>query len=315
MDDVNQKLIEQLIRVVDKISATFADNQKNSEDFFLENQKHTELLLKESNAHYELLEKEGHTRYENIAREIQKQHEELSNEGRQRYEQLMLDTQKRTEAMSRDIQKREDEIREENKKAHNSETKRMRWDAFIIVFISTFSICLSILFTNFWDLQGKKIDLRRVELTQRYNQEKAIQDRVMYLQSEINNRFTLRNQLMEAMVNVRAARDIVQKQCKNSRYAGRDAIRYQQQLFSTTYALVGATYKTIGIFSNEIKNKILQFEALASVDHVTICAKNSATENQLRLLQSNIDDLILASNDRMIKEKSVMVQQFPANSI
>ena len=310
MDDSNQKLIEQLIKVVDSISATLSENQKRFENFATANEKHAEALLKEGNSHYALLEKEAHNRYENITREIQKQHEALSREGHERYERLMLDMQKRTEAMSHDIQKREDEIREENKKTHASETKRMRWDAFIIVFISTFSICISILFTNFWDLQGKKIDLRRVELTHSYNQEQMYQNRIAYLQNQIDYQFKIRNQLMDAMVVMRGIRDIGQKQCRNGHYIGKDPIAYEQKLFSASYALVGAYYKTIGVFNDNVKQGILKFNAMSSADDGAVCAKNAVTEKELRPLQAEIDGQILITIEALVKQKNKLVNTF-----
>ena len=233
-------------------------------------------------------------RYEAAAETNAKHFESLSREGQRHYENLKSADQKRYEALT-------SEVRHE----HEKEVRRQRLDAYIIATVSVFSICLSVIVASYWSLEERKIGLKRVQLLQNFNAHNAIQSRITYLQQEINERFALRNQLMEAMVKVRGVRDIGQKQCENGQYAGSDPVRYQQQLFADSYNLVGASYKTIGIFGNAIKNELVKFGTLSGVDQEGICAKNAATEKELRPLQARIDQMILAEITELEKQKQI----------
>src|SRR3989338_1667029 len=274
MEDVEKTPYQTLAKAVDNMSAVLSDNQKLNQ----------------------ALLQEGVLRYENLMHEGQHHFESLSHDGHVRYEKLMAE-----------IKKREDEIRQENKRNHEKESIRQRFDAYIITVISVLSICASIIVSNYWDLREKQIDLKRVELMQRSNQESVIQNRIQYLQSQIDHRFALRDQLMDAMVKMRGIRDIGQKQCKAGQYDGTNPENYQEKLFATSYDLVGACYKIIGIFNDEIKQETLHFLSISSADNGNICEKNATTDKELRPLQVKIDNQIISLIEGLEQQKNMLM--------
>ena len=84
---------------------------------------------------------------------------------------------------------------------------------------------------------------------------------------------------------------------------------YKQTLFADGYALVGAVYRTIGVFDDAITKKADLFTGLSNVDAEDVCAKTAATEKELRPLQAEIDNMILTSINTLESEKMVLAER------
>lgn len=222
-------------------------------------------------------------RQESATQQNAKYFEALTREGRNHYESLKTADQKRYDDLSAAI-----------RKEHDKEVRRQRLDAYIIAAVSVFSICISVVVASYWSLEEHRIGLKRVQLLQGYNIQLALQNKIQYLQGEIDTRFSLRNRLMDAMVRLRGLRAMGQRDCVNGKYAGKDPLGYQQRSYVETYNLVGVFYETTGVFSDKIVNSLVKFSKLASADAGSICAKSAATEETLRPLQGDIDDMIIA---------------------
>lgn len=285
MDDQNniqqttQTLIQQLIKVVTGFGETLValkDTVISLKDVVLKEEQQYEHSTTTNQLHHETFLKNLHERHENLIRETRERYEELARQNRA-----------------------EDEMQK----------KRIRRDAYIVTFISVFAICGSIIATCYWDYQGKKMDLKRVETTDRFNQENILQGKIIYLQKEIEHRFALRDQLMDAMVRMRAIRDAGQIQCKDDRYGGNDPEAHKQKLFTSEYELEGAYYKTVGFFSDDIQKEMHHFAEISGEEKGGIYSKTAVTKEQLRALQANIDNMIIASITPLQQQRNQLISK------
>jgi hypothetical protein len=205
---------------------------------------------------------------------------------------VFSDNQTRYEALAH-------EIRKDQKK----EVKRQRRDAWLIAMISILGIGLSVIAASFWSYQQEKVSLQKTQIAQLYNQENLIQQK-------IDDRLIRRDKLIDAMTNVRAVRDEGQRRCKNNQESSEKvSLEYQKNSRLADFALASAFYKTTGVFNTEVRDKILLFGSLADVDKVGICAKGSATDNELQAVEIDANNLILNSIEKLEKEKEQIREQ------
>lgn len=208
-----------------------------------------------------------------------------------------------------DNQKRYESLAHEIRRDQNKEVKRQRRDAWLIAMISIVGIGASVIAASYWSYEEEKVSLQKTQIAQLYNQANEIQH-------EIDNRMEKRDELMDAMVNLRGIRDEGQKQCGHGLYIGKDAITYQQKLFAADYAFIGAFYKMTGVFNDAVQNKIAAFSSLANMNQPNICASNAATDKVLRPLQTEANILILDSIEKLRDQKkqlTIRIESYDKN--
>lgn len=198
-----------------------------------------------------------------------------------------------------DNQKRYESLAHEIRRDQNKEVKRQRRDAWLIAMISIVGIGASVIAASYWSYKEEKVSLQKTQIAALYNEAHSIQ-------RKIDDELSLRNGLMEAMVNVRGIRDFGQRECKNGIYDGSNSIAYTQKLFASNYELVGAAYKTTGVFNQD---KIIRFLSLASVDNAGVCAKNAPTDKELRQLQADINADILQCIEKEKEQKKLVIDR------
>jgi len=288
--DVTQTLIQQLIKAVIGFAETltaFKDTVTSLKDVLLHDQK----------------------RYEDFSTKSQKQHETFAEDCQKRHESFVIEKQKQDEDFAAETRQRYENLAYQNRSEDEKQKKRMQRDAYVVTFISVFAICGSLIGTSYWDYQGRLIDLKRVQSTKLYNQENITQGKILYFQRQMEHRFALRDQLMQAMVKMRAVRSIGQLQCKDGQYIGNDKIEYQQKLLMTRYDLMSATYKTVGIFDDTINKDIAQFVAVSDADQGNVCVKDAICESTLIPLQKDIDTKILSAIQVIAVQKDAMLKR------
>lgn len=191
--------------------------------------------------------------------------------------------------------------------------KRYRKDSFLIVGITILGIVLAIIFASWMHVKSEKIELEKtrqtnqialmeIKLNQRYHEENI-------LQKEIDNRFTLRDQLMVEMARMRGIREIGQKYCKNGQYTGPNPVDYREKLYIAAFSLIGVSDSTYGVFHNPaLEQKITQFVSSVYADtdpnsQSNLCGKNALSDDALKTLQTDINKMILASIAQLKQRK------------
>lgn len=205
-----------------------------------------------------------------------------------------MESQKRYETLARETRKSFEDLAEENRADRKVEASRQRRDTYVITAVSVLSICVTSILGFYLTQQIQKMKSRDSKLAALYREKSEIKE-------EINARFSERNALMKAMVDLRGVRDQGQRECKNGAYAGRDSVSYTQRLFQADYNLVGVALETTGIFE---QSKIMQFLTISSVDKTSICNKNAPTDQQLRTLQTQINLDILKDINQLRTRKA-----------
>lgn len=167
--------------------------------------------------------------------------------------------------------------------------RAIKIDAYIIPLITVTGVALSIGASTYWN-----------SVQQKHNR---VYGQIAEIKEEINQHLTIRNQVMDAMIQVRGTRDIGQLECKDEKYAGKDKITFQGKLYSALFNLVTASFYTKGVFELKIQNEIEKFISLADLDKKGICEKGTATDDELRVLQVAINALILEEVDKLKAKK------------
>lgn len=127
------------------------------------------------------------------------------------------------------------------------------------------------------------------------------------LQQKIDQKIQVKNELMQAMTNFRGVRDQGIQYCQNGKYTGPDKAVYSSQLFAANYAIIGATYKSMGAFSESIVHQSQAFlEDNIDVDHFNLCSKNAISNHKLRILQNAINANMLNSIQQLQNEKEML---------
>lgn len=173
--------------------------------------------------------------------------------------------------------------------------KALKIDAYAIPLITVLGVALSIGASTYWN-----------SVQQKHNR---IYGQISEIKEEIHQHFEVRNQLMNAMTQVRSIRDIGQIQCKDGKYMGNDKISYQEKLFSATFNFVSATYSTTGFFNKAIDKKISEFMSYIDLDTKGICEKGAVNDENLRPLQRDINNLILDDINVLKLKRNALIEQ------
>lgn len=194
-----------------------------------------------------------------------------------------------------------DEMKESaNKNAHEAEEnkrkflKSLKIDAYAIPIITVVGVALSIGASTYWNTKHQ-------ETAHLYSQASEIKE-------DINNLFATRNNLMDAMVQIRAVRHVGQLYCKDGKYVGKDPLAYQEKLYSAETKFFNASYNTTGIFIGDLANKISEFDSLVDIDK-GICETNAAKDDDLRLLQRNINRMILEQVNQLREKRAEILRK------
>lgn len=165
--------------------------------------------------------------------------------------------------------------------------RAIKIDAYLIPLITVAGVALSIGASTYWN----SVQQRHARVYEQVNE----------IKEEIKGEFVIRNQLMDAMTQVRSIREIGQSECKNGKYDGKDKVAYQQKLYSSLFNLVTAYFYVTGVFEQEIKNKILGFLSLADVTEIDkgLCGVIAVKDKDLRALQVSINYLILHEIEKL----------------
>jgi len=111
---------------------------------------------------------------------------------------------------------------------------------------------------------------------------------------------------LDAGIKFRAAVVEGQLYCKDGRYSGANPIEYRQKLFSEGYAVIGPSFKVRDVFP-KIINKVMNFNSAASmIEKFGVCSKNVPTGHQLRIMQTEIDDMMSQSIQETNQKKETI---------
>lgn len=198
-----------------------------------------------------------------------------------------------------DNQKRYESLAHEIRQDQEKEGRRQRRDAWLIAMISIVGIGSSVIAASFWSYKQEQVALQKTQIAALYSEAHSIQ-------RKIDDELKLRNELMDAMVNVRGVRDFGQKQCKNGVYEAGDKVEYTQKLYAANYALLSAAYNTTGVFDQD---KIIRFLSLVNLDQYSVCDKKTVSGNELSSLQADINREILQRIEKAKQTKEDVIDR------
>lgn len=136
-------------------------------------------------------------------------------------------------------------------------------------------------------------------LTLSYNIYQNTQERrIENIRQEVTAKVVQANSLNAAMDGIRKQYAINAYFCKNI-YLLKDRNQEIYNLatshFSANYNLVQVNYETQLIFGDQIYQKVLAFLVLIENDNYNICSQNAPTDDEMRILQSQINELMRQS--------------------
>ena len=265
-----QVIIQDLAKAVDSLSETSRTNKEVFKDVFVENQKRNEDLMHEVMNDHRIL-----------MREVIDDHKKLMHETMQDHRELTLATEKNH---------REDIL-------HYEKTEHR------LTAISVLVVCLSVIVGGYWSLKQQRLSAEKTELATLYK-------KGSWIDSKEINQTAIKNEFMIAGVNLRAIREEGMIYCKNGQYTGPDPVAYRQRLYSADYALLGASFKTTGIFNADIENQVRSFMSHSySLGKNAVCTKDSPKDEDLRKKQNELNQLMMGSINELKNKKEVIVKK------